>query len=83
MEGEVSTAVAGASVTVGWEEVTEMAGTVMPMDSSIDLGMVTASILEVTRGEDPTHSYSAYNNVQMFEPFQDWNPHYFGTASLS
>ena len=21
--------------------------------------------------------------VQMFEPFQDWNPHFFGTVSLS
>ena len=48
VEGEVSTAVVGASVTVGWQEVTEVAATVLPMDSSIDLGMVTASIFEVT-----------------------------------
>ena len=24
-----------------------------------------------------------YNKVQMFEPFQDRNPHFFGTVSLS
>ena len=24
-----------------------------------------------------------YNSVQMFEPFQDWNPHFFGTISLT
>ena len=24
-----------------------------------------------------------YNSVQMFEPFQDWTPHLFGTVSLS
>ena len=24
-----------------------------------------------------------YNRVQMFEPFQDRNPHFFGTVSLS
>ena len=24
-----------------------------------------------------------YNSVRMFEPFQDWNQHFFGTVSFS
>ena len=34
-------------------------------------------------GEKKKRKGDVYIKVQMFEPFQDRNPHFFGTVSLS
>ena len=41
------------------------------------------AVIHVILSECQTVMAVMYNKVQMFEPFQDRNPHFFETVSLS